>query len=53
MPLSHSEHRFQAPSPNSAKIGYVTEWAHSVYLRAAVLRRGQRPPKGLGTDITV
>ena len=30
----------------------VTPLKASLYLRAAVQRRGQRPPKGLGTDQT-
>ena len=30
--------------PNSARFSYATEWG-SLYLRAAVHRRGQRPPK--------
>ena len=33
--------------PNSARTGYAI--VGSLYLRAAVHRRGQRPPKGLGT----
>ena len=36
--------------PNPARFGYATEGALDLYLRAAVHRRGQRPPKGLGTD---
>ena len=28
-------------------------WKGTLYLRAAVQRRGQRPPKSLGTDKTV
>ena len=36
-----------------AKFGYATEGALDLYIRAAVHRRGQRPPKGLGTDKTV
>ena len=39
--------------PNSARSGYATEAAHALYLRAAVHRRGQRPPKDLGTNMTV
>ena len=38
--------------PNSARLGYATEWG-TLYLRAAVQRRCQRPPKGLGTSKTV
>ena len=37
---------------NSARFGYATERG-ILYLRAAVHRRGQRPPKGLGTNTTV
>ena len=47
----HSEHRFPAPSSKLYRFSYATEGA--LYLRAAVQRRGQRPPKGLGTDKTV
>ena len=36
--------------PNSARFGYATEGA--LYLRAAVRRCGQHPPKGLGTNVT-
>ena len=36
--------------PNSARFSYATEGA--LYLRVAVQRRGQRPPRGLGTDMT-
>ena len=38
---------------NSARFSYATEGVLSVYLRAAVQRRGQRPPKGSGTNMTV
>ena len=38
--------------PNSARFGYATEGARTLYPRAAVHRRGQRPPKGLGTNQT-
>ena len=31
----------------------VTPLKGTLYLRAAVQRRGQRPPKGLGTNMTV
>ena len=44
---------FQHLPPNSARFSYATEGALDLYLRAAVHRRGQRPPKGLGTDKTV
>ena len=40
---------FLHPPPNSARFSYATEGA--LYLRAAVQRRGQRPPKG--TNMTV
>ena len=33
------------------RFGYATEGALRLYLRAAVHRRGQRPPKGLGTNM--
>ena len=39
---------FRHIPPNSARFSYAT-----LYLRAAVHRRGQRPPKGLGTVKTV
>ena len=39
--------------PDSPRTGYATEGARTFYLRAAVHRHGQRPPKGLGTDKTV
>ena len=37
--------------PNSARFGYATDGA--LYLRAAVHWRGQCPPKGSGTNMTV
>ena len=43
---------FRHLPPNSARFGYATEWG-TLYLRAAVQRRDQRPPKGSGTDMTV
>ena len=43
---------FRHLPPNSAKFSYATEGA-LFYLRAAVHRRGQRPPKSSGTDKTV
>ena len=43
---------FRHPPPNSARFSYATEVA-LFYLRAAVHRRGQRPPKGSGTVRTV
>ena len=39
--------------PNSARIGYATERALALYLRAAVYRRCRRPLKGLGSNKTV
>ena len=65
---AHSEHRFPAPSSKAslsgtfskaslsgtflqtARCGYATEGA--LYLRAAVYRRGQHPPRGSGTNTT-
>ena len=53
------KHRFPAPSSKAslsgtffqtARCGYATEGA--LYLRAAVYRRGQHPPKGSGTNTT-
>ena len=38
---------FRHLTPNSARFIYATEGARTLYLRAAVHRRGQRPPKGL------
>ena len=35
-------------SPNSARIGCATECRGTLNLRAAVHRRCQRPPKGMG-----
>ena len=43
---------FRHLPPDSARFSYATEWG-TLYLRAAIHRRGQRPPKGLGTDKTV
>ena len=40
---------FRHLPPNSARTGYATDRA-TLYLRAAVHRRGQRPPKGLCTN---
>ena len=45
---------FRHLPPNSARFSYAaTEGALLIYLRAAVQRRGQRPPKGSGTNMTV
>ena len=41
---SHSEHRFPAPSSKLCPIWFT------LYLRAAVHRRGQSPPEGLDTN---
>ena len=42
----HSEHRFPAPSSKLCQI-WLRHRRGTLYLRAAVHRRGQRPPKGL------
>ena len=39
--------------PNSARFRYAAEGALDLYVRAAVQRCGQRPPKGSGTNMTV
>ena len=44
---------FRHLPPNSARFGYATEGALDLYLRVAVHRRGQRPSKGSGTNMTV
>ena len=44
---------FRHLPPNSARFSYATERALDLYLRAAVQRRGQRPAKGSGTNMTV
>ena len=51
-PLPHSEHRFPAPSSKLWQI-WLRHRRRTLYLRVAVHRRGQRPPKGLGTNMTV
>ena len=43
---------FRHLPPNSARTGYATAWS-TLYLCAAVSRRCQRPPKGVGTNKTV
>ena len=48
----HSEHRFQAPSSKLCQI-WLRHRGGTLYLRAAVQRRGLGPPKGLGTDKTL
>ena len=40
---------FRHLPPNSARFGYAAE--RTLYLRAAVHRRGQRPPKGCGSSL--
>ena len=49
---SHSEHLFQEPSSKLCQNWLRTEKG-TLYLRAAVHRRCQRPPKGPGTNLTV
>ena len=49
---AHSENRFPAVSSRLCQI-YLRRWRGTLYLRAAVHRRGQRPPKGSGTNMTV
>ena len=49
---SHSEDRFPAPSSKLCQI-WLRHWRGTLYLRASVHRRGQRPPKGSGTNMTV
>ena len=41
---AHSEHRFPAPSSELCQ-NWLRHWRGTLYLRAAVHRRGQRPPK--------
>ena len=48
----YSEHRFPAPFSNLCH-SWLRHWRGALYLRAAVHRRCQRPPKGLGTKKTV
>ena len=48
----HSQHRFLAPSSKLCQI-YLRHGRGTLYLRAAVQRRGQRSPKGSGTNMTV
>ena len=42
---------FRHPPPNSARFSYATERV-LFYLRTAVQRRGQRPPKDSGANMT-
>ena len=49
---THSEHRFPAPSSKLCQI-WLRHWRGTLYLRAAVQWRGQRPPKGSGTNMIV
>ena len=50
--IAHSEHCFPAPSSKLCQI-WLHHWRGTLYLHAAVHRRGQRPRKDLGTDKTV
>ena len=49
---THSDHRFPAPSSKLCQI-WLRHWRGTLYLRAVVQRRGQRPPKGSGTNMTI
>ena len=45
---------FRHLPPNSARFGYATEGALFIFAaQLSMHRRGQRPPKGWGTDKTV
>ena len=46
-----SEHLFPAPSSKPCQI-WLRHWRGTLYLRTAIHRRGQRPPKGLGANQT-
>ena len=46
---SHSEHRFPAPSSKLCQI-WLRHWRGTLYLGTAVHRRGQNPPRSLGTN---
>ena len=48
----HSQHHFPAPSSKLCQI-WLRHWRGTLYLRAAVHRRGQRLPKDFGTNVTV
>ena len=48
--ISHSEHRFPSPSSKFCQ-NWLRHWRGTLYLRAAVHRRGQRPPKDCGCSI--
>ena len=50
---AHFEHRFPTPSSKLCQI-WLRHWRDTgyLYVRATVHRRGQRPPKGLGTNMT-
>ena len=50
-PGSHFEHRFPAPSSKLCQ-NWLRHWRGTLYLRAAVHRRCQGPPNGLGTNNT-
>ena len=47
----HSEHRFPALSSELCQI-WLRHWRGTLYLGAAVHRRGQHPLKGFGTNMT-
>ena len=49
---AYPEHHFPAPS-SRLRQNWLRHWRGTLYLRAAVHWRSQRPPKGLGTDKTV
>ena len=46
---AHSGHRFPAPSSKLCQI-WLRHWRVTLYLRAAVQRRSQQPPKGCGSN---
>ena len=46
----HSEHRFPALSSKLCQ-NWWRRWSSTLYIRAAVHRRGQRPPKSSGTNM--
>ena len=46
----HSKHHFPA---SKLCQGWLCHWRDTLYLRTADPQRGQRPPKGLGTNQTV
>ena len=44
---------FRHPPPNSARFSYATVGALFISAQVSMQRRGQRPPKGSGTNMTV